>query len=808
MYLLNGTFHAAFNPTDVVDFLLKDVDQTLTQPFPIEALFQCCDGFVAGVDNCADELLLSQAQCDEIKNFCNSASLREKLQRELGESPRSLRRINYRQSHFENWAPVGIVLHITPSNSPLLPFFALIESLLVGNINWLRPGRGDADLTARLLSKFLEFDTNSVLGAYLAVIPIPSTQLNLLLPHVDAVSAWGGDKALKTIRDQLPIGCRWIDWGHRISFGYVTPDVVNDSLLEAIADDVCRSNQQTCSSPQLLFVDSGDKQVLREIGEGLAAAFDRRAQCWPILEPDEQEAADITMSSAFVRLDNGFADTAGHVWEGTGWRILWAHKAALDPSPLFRTLLLRPLPAGAIVRTLRPWRSYLQSCALAAKESELAEKTDLLLAAGVNRIVEPGRMQQNYQGAPHDGVYALARLARRNSVTLNPDLVRGRAALNPTMPPAINLDRGDIMDKVAFQTNPISERAQLFFRSGGSSGKPKHAGFTYQDYHRQMRAAADGLYAAGLDPIRDRVMNLFYAGYMYGGMPSFTTILEKLEATHFPMGAPKNDDYSETADILIAQRANTLIGMPSTIFQLFFREREKLHKYRGIEKIFYAGEHLSVQQRSFIQSFGVKLICSAIYGSVDAGPLGHACSASPDGIFHLLADVQSLEIVAMDDDKPVAEGQSGRLIFTSRERQGQHVERYEIGDVGRWVTEPCGCGLKSPRFQLEGRHGQIVRIGTRLLNLSALTTLAGVPVQFILHQDETGCDKLTVLADGDADAVLKAISQYTTLATAVVEGVLRLSVNPCPASQFELNPHSKKTALYLDRRSQVRILSA
>lgn len=802
MYLLNGTIHPAFNPADVVDYLLKDVDQTLTQPFPIDALFQCCDLFVANLDECADELVLSQAQCDEIKNFCNPASLREKLQRELGESPRSLRRINYRQSHFENWAPVGIVLHIAPSNSPLLPFFALIESLLVGNINWLRPGRGDADLTARLLSKFLEFDTNNVLGAYLSVIPIPSTQLNLLLPHVDAVSAWGGDKALKAIRDQLPIGCRWIDWGHRISFGYITPDIVNGDLLDAIADDVCRSNQQTCSSPQLLFVDSGDEQVLRKIGEGLSAAFDRRAQYWPILEPDEQEAADITMSSAFVKLDNGFANIAGHVWEGTGWRIQWTHKVALDPSPLFRTLLLRPLPEGSIVRTLRPWRSYLQSCALAAKESELAEKTGLLLAAGINRIVEPGHMQESYQGAPHDGVYALTRLARRTSATLNPDLVRGRATLNQTIPPAIHLDKVEIMDKVAFQTNPISDRAQLFFRSGGSSGSPKHAGFTYQDYHRQMRAAADGLYAAGLDPSRDRVMNLFFAGCMYGGMPSFTTILEKLEAIHFPMGAPKNDDYSETADILIAQRANTLIGMPSTIYQLFFREREKLQKYRGIEKIFYAGEHLSIQQRSFIQSFGVKLICSAIYGSVDAGPLGHACFASPNGVFHLLADVQSLEIVAMDDDKPAAEGQSGRLIFTSRERQGQHVARYEIGDVGRWVTEPCGCGLKSPRFQLEGRHGQIIRIGTRLLNLSALTNLAGVPVQFILDQDETGCDELTVRADGHAGAVREAISQNTTLATAVNEGVLRLSVNPCPASQFELNPHSKKTALYVDRRSR------
>jgi phenylacetate-CoA ligase len=808
MYLLKGTLHPAFDPDDIVDFLLKDIDQTLTQPFPIEALFQCCDRFVMGLDTCAAELLLSQAQCDEIKNFCNSASLREKLRRELGESPHCLRRIDYRQSRFENWTPVGIVLHITPSNSPLLPFFALIESLMVGNINWLKPGRSDTDLTAKLLSKFLEFDTSNSLGAYLAVVPIQSTQLYLLLPHVDAVSAWGSDKALRTIRDQLPPGCRWISWGHRISFGYVTPDVIDDDLLDAIADDVCSHNQQTCSSPQLLFVDSGEERVLREVGEGLATAFARRAPQWPMLEPDEQEAADIMISSAFVKLDNGFANTMGQVWEGTGWRIQWAHKTALDPSPLFRTLLLRPLPANLIVKTLRPWRNYLQSCALAAKGPALGEKANLLLAAGVNRIVEPGCAQESYQGAPHDGVYALTRLTRRNSVALNPNLVHGRATLNPTIPPAINLEKIGIMDKTAFQTNPIGDCAQLFFRSGGSSGAPKQAGFTYQDYDRQMQAAADGLYAAGLDPSQDRVMNLFFAGHMYGGMPSFTTILEKLETTHFPMGAPENDDYSEIADVLIAQRVNTLIGMPSTLYQLFFREHEKLQNYRGIKKIFYAGEHLSAQQSTFIRSFGVQLVCSAIYGSVDAGPLGHACCASPNGIFHLLTDVQSLEIVALDDDRPVMEGESGRLIFTSRARQGQHVKRYEIGDLGRWMTEPCGCGLPSPRFRLEGRHGQIVRIGTRLLNLSSLANLTEVPVQFILDQDETGCDQLTVLADGDAEAVRDAMSQNMALVTAEIEGVLRLSVKTCPVSQFELNPQSKKTSLYVDRRLQSLSLQA
>ena len=36
---------------------------------------------------------------------------------------------------------------------------------------------------------------------------------------------------------------------------------------------------------------------------------------------------------------------------------------------------------------------------------------------------------------------------------------------------------------------------------------PKLAGFTYRDYRRQMQAAAAGMFAAGLDPAHDKVLN-------------------------------------------------------------------------------------------------------------------------------------------------------------------------------------------------------------------------------------------------------------------------------------------------------------
>lgn len=132
-------------------------------------------------------------------------------------------------------------------------------------------------------------------------------------------------------------------------------------------------------------------------------------------------------------------------------------------------------------------------------------------------------MHDGYHGEPHDGVYALSQLARRVTVTLDADVLPQQATLDPNPPPPPMLTaQQPIMDKTAFLQHAMRPSAQLFFRSGGSSGVPKLAGFTYRDYRRQMQAAAAGMFAAGLDPAHDKVLNLMYAGNLYGGLLSFS----------------------------------------------------------------------------------------------------------------------------------------------------------------------------------------------------------------------------------------------------------------------------------------------
>ena len=801
MYLIHGKIMPSSDISNVLTSLQTRLHTTLTTRFDVDNVLACTERFAQSLLQDTQQLDIDSASRAALHTFCRRDALTAKLERELGTTPFSLRRIAYNQSHFESWRPLGIVVHITPSNAPLLAFFAMLESLLVGNINWLRPSSSDDGLTIRLLAAFLTHDESGKLADYLAVLPLPSHDLGRLFKLADAVSAWGGHAALNAIRQQLPAGCRWIDWGHRISFSYLTPDTANMAQsLDALVDEVCRLDQQACSSPQCVLVDSQDSTVLHAIGAQLAAAFARRAQHWPALVPSEQEAAEISCSIAFARLDQSFSEVPGHVWHGNGWRIIWAHTTELAASPLFRTVQLRPMPRTQLITALQPWRTQLQTCGLIATAHDTTELTHLLLAAGVSRVTPAGAMHDNYDGEPHDGVYALARLSKRVTVSLAQDILPRHVTLDPPAPAPPNLARWPIMDKATFQNNGVTPHAQLFFRSGGSSGSPKLAGFSYRDYHRQMQGAADGLFTAGIDPANDRVMNLLYGSNLYGGLMSFFTILDKLSTTHFPMGGPATNDYSEIAHLIVEQKINTLIGMPSTIHQLFVQHEAPLRAYGGIHKILTGGESLSDGQRQLLTRCGVSLIRSAIYGSVDAGPLGHACAATPDGTFHLIADTQWLEIIDLEHDRPAAHDTTGRLIFTSRAREGQSVMRYDLGDLGRWVHDPCPCGLPTPRFALCGRHGQLVRIGTIFFNPIQLAQQIDMPVQFLIDHATNGRDRLHLHVAGDPIPVRKHIQQQYILNEALECDLLELHIINTPASQFIQHQQSGKTPLVLDKR--------
>lgn len=799
MYLMNGQLTADCDLNDALERLHQRLPQQLRTPLESTTVLAAVAQFAQQLQRSTPALPLDDEQRLALIDFCRPEALLHKLERELGEQPESLRRIDYRQAHFERWCPLGLVVHVTPANAPLLACCAIIESLLAGNINWLRPSSSDQGLTATVLHALVHSDPSGQLRDHVAVLPVATAQIGQLFQWANGVSAWGGETALRAIREQLPPGCRWIDWGHRISFAYLTPDAASPQTLDALVDEVCRLDQQACSSPQWLLVDSDDPAVLQAIGADLAEAFERRAKHWPALLPTIQEASEISTQAMMARLSQSFSATIGRVWNAPGWRVIWTHDQALAPSPLFRTLRLQPLPRQRLSEHLLPWRNVLQSCALICTETQLGELARELIAAGVSRITPIDAIHDGYAGEPHDGVYALQRLSRRVSVSVLPTHISRQMNLDPA-PRTMALAGLPISDKNTFIATSPGAAAQLFFRSGGSSGTPALSGFSYRDFHQQMRATADGLFAAGLDPRHDKVMNLFFSGGLYGGFFSFAKVLELLGASHLPMGAPADDDYSDIAQVIIEQSVTVLIGMPSTVHRLFLNEEQRLRGYGAIEKVFLGGEHVSEQCRELLQACGVTCVRSAVYGSVDAGPFGHACAATGDGVFHLMEAIQHLEIVALDADVPVMGDEVGRLLFTSKAREGQRVQRYEVGDTGRWLPGDCSCGLSSPRFELLQRHGRLLRIGTDFICLEELARHLQTPFQLHLDHAADGLERLLIRSPREPADVHQRLQPYATLQTLQRTGLLTVTAQCCAPEQFRRNNHSGKTPLLIDAR--------
>ena len=172
MYLIQGKNYPLLTPEEAIAMLTSGLDSALSQPPRPETVLACAGRFIEQLKDHAFLPQLGPAYREEVRKFCQPDALRQKLEHELGDTPFSVRRINYREPQFEGWRPLGVVVHVTPANAELLPFFAVIESLLVGNINWLRPSASEQGMTIDLLRAFIHCDLTDQLANFVAVVPV------------------------------------------------------------------------------------------------------------------------------------------------------------------------------------------------------------------------------------------------------------------------------------------------------------------------------------------------------------------------------------------------------------------------------------------------------------------------------------------------------------------------------------------------------------------------------------------------------------------------------------------------------------
>lgn len=807
------------------------VEAALAVPLETETVLAACDALAQALrdsahpvrDRLAPHLPADGAEelCAELAAFLNRGALTRKLRRELGgTTPHRLNRPDAKETVYEAWAPIGLVAHIAPGNAPTVAPLSLIEGLIAGNINVLKTSSTDTLLAQHLLAELVAQDPTGALAERVIVLRFSSSRqdwLRLMCAPADAIAVWGGESAVAGVAAHVSAGCRLVEWGHKISFAYLTREAWNDeATLNALAEDICRYEQQACSSPQVVYLDTERTGDLRTFCDQLAAAL--AAQPAPAADEfDLAEYAELTTTEHLARLEEHLGFTRVLAAPDRTWRVIADTRPTLTASPLHRTVWVKPLPRTHLVTTLRPMRRYLQTAGIAGSRIDIAELSALVFAAGATRVTPVGAMTAGYTGEPHDGVYALQRYSRRVAVQADKrfattacldDLARPIPFLRPTGP---LLEKATVLE---LNRGVARGDAELYFRSGGSTGAPTLSLFTYEDYDTQMQAASRGLLAAGYDPARDRTANLFYCGGMYGGFISFFSILERLGGVQIPIAA--GPDHRTTAEMITAYKVDTLFGMPSYLWQLLHEQADLLRSYGGIRKIYYGGEHFTDEQRCvLIEKFGIEVIRSITYGSTDLGPLGYQCTHSTGGVHHLHADLHTLEIVQIDADRPVVPGETGRLVFTTHARRGQHLDRYVIGDLGRALPGRCPCGSHAPRFELLGRLGEVMRVATYFLNYRRFVAIAeehlryGAELQVVLTS-QPARESLTIrmerLYAPDPDTARGVfLAAYPEVSSAVAEKMLDFTIETVDGAELLRTPTSGKLLAVVDRRHRQRL---
>ncbi|OUR98562.1 hypothetical protein A9Q84_03880 [Halobacteriovorax marinus] len=691
------------------DFSLK-VENSLKYELKLEELIICLDQFSKGLA----DLEISDEIKKEVVKFCSKEELEKKVISELGSIDAfDIKKNDFKSRPMEAYYPLGVALHVTPANSPGLAFLALVESLLGLNSNIVKLSRRDGDDCFVLAQKLIACDQTEVLLKKIFIIQDAPYEIEKLSELSDVVSCWGGDAAIDTIRKSVPASKRFIPWGHKISFSLMDLESAKREGLKKLARDIFQYDQLACSAPQVCYVLDAEFDELLSIAKDLAVELEVLSKDKPLGELDIQEQAELTNFNQLLKLESLIENKQVVESPTNDWRIYIEEDETFKASPLKRTIWLKPITVESILPTLKHHRIHLQTVGIDLNSNEF-QVINELLKAGMLRVRNLGDMQNSYAGEPHDGELALSRFVKKISIDLTG--LEDHFRLNELSQKSQVVERtAQVMSKEDFQAlTPNEELAHLFFRSGGSSGKTAISPFSYNAYHRQMQAAAEGLFAAGLDPLVDKVANLFFGGGLYGGFLSFYTILEKLEIVQYPIAAYEDKNF--VAEVLASNDINVIVGMPSYIIELFSNHAEVLKKSK-VEKIYFGGEHFGQKQRDWlVQEFGIQIIRSASYGSVDAGPLGFQCPSCVKGEHHLNESIQDLEILRIDSDEKVSGDEIGRLVFTSKARDCVKIERYDLGDLGRWVLENCDCGRTNRKFELLGRHGDIFRAGGTFFN--------------------------------------------------------------------------------------------
>ena len=204
---------------------------------------------------------------------------------------------------------------------------------------------------------------------------------------------------------------------------------------------------------------------------------------------------------------------------------------------------------------------------------------------------------------------------------------------------------------------------------------------------------------------------------------------------------------------------HVLKALPLYLYLLaIYIKAKNLKPPRITGNIMPMGSSMSPYMKQVIESAFERPV-SEDYGSSELGGIAAECDLHYGlhpftGFFHV-------EVVRQD--KPVREGEVGRVLITDLSNYAMPLIRYDIGDVATLLNERCGCGIPGKRLIMHGRAQDcFVREDNTLVTSDCITDLllqhAGI-LAFQLEFEDQNAAFLQIVSSGDTPPDIGRVCQ-------------------------------------------------
>lgn len=418
MIIANGHIYDSERQDEIITEAETRINRTLAEKtLSAETVMIAIDRLGHEIERGVFDQRISSLPVDDPLRYKNMAVemlnrefLEYKLALELGVSDVS--RFNIKDKVSARIMPLGVLFHIAAGNMEGLPAFSLVEGLLAGNINILKLPQADNGLSIEIIAKLIEYEPR--LADFIYVFDTPSSDIHAMKKMAqlaDGIVVWGGDEAMTAVRALAPVGVKLIEWGHKLSFAYISGYSDKARELTALAGHIAATKQLLCSSCQVIYLDTESEAEL----EGFCAEF------LPILERETTKRVPLSIGgrahATLLRHTDLLENIIGgkpmpRLYKGKGCSLTIKMDRTLELSDMMCNVLVKPLPRREIVPTLRRGKNYLQTVGLICPDNDRAALSELFARCGATRITTAGAMSDYFAGEAHDGEYPLRRYTR------------------------------------------------------------------------------------------------------------------------------------------------------------------------------------------------------------------------------------------------------------------------------------------------------------------------------------------------------------------------------------------------------------